>query len=29
MITAQGQDFDELNRMMYGDELMDSVTGKA
>jgi NAD(P)-dependent dehydrogenase (short-subunit alcohol dehydrogenase family) len=29
MIIAQGQDFDELNRMMYGDELMDSVTGKA
>ncbi|MGB5265882.1 MAG: SDR family oxidoreductase [Polyangiales bacterium] len=28
MIIAQGQDFEELNRMMYGDELMDSAIGK-
>ena len=28
MSIAQGDDFEELNRMMYGDELMDSVMGK-
>jgi hypothetical protein len=28
MMIPRGQDFEELNRMMYGDELMDSVTGK-
>ncbi len=28
MIVSQGQDFEELNRMMYGDELMDSVMGE-
>jgi NAD(P)-dependent dehydrogenase (short-subunit alcohol dehydrogenase family) len=28
MSIPQGDDFEELNRMMYGDELMDSVTGK-
>lgn len=29
MSIAQGDDFEELNRMMYGDEVMDSVMGKA
>lgn len=29
MSIPQGDDFEELNRMMYGDELMDSVMGKA
>ncbi len=28
MSIPQGDDFEELNRMMYGDELMDSVMGK-
>ena len=28
MMVPQGQDFEELNRMMYGDEVMDAVTGK-
>ena len=29
MSIPQGDDFEELNRMMYGDELMDSVMGKS
>ncbi|MEM8609220.1 MAG: SDR family oxidoreductase [Myxococcota bacterium] len=29
MSIAQGDDFEELNRMMYGDEVMDGVMGKA
>jgi NAD(P)-dependent dehydrogenase (short-subunit alcohol dehydrogenase family) len=29
MSISQGDDFEELNRMMYGDELMDAVMGKA
>ncbi len=29
MSIAQGDDFEELNRMMYGDEVMDAVMGKA
>ena len=28
MSTAQGDDFEEVNRMTYGDEVMDSVMGK-
>lgn len=28
MSIPQGDDFEELNRMMYGDELMDSVIGR-
>lgn len=29
MSIPRGDDFEELNRMMYGDELMDSVMGKS
>lgn len=29
MSIPQGDDFEELNRMMYGDEVMDAVMGKS